>query len=133
LLSFVFVFVFCFAFAFVFVFALRLLFVFAFASRIRIHLRLPIHHCYSHDHSFTKSVIDSLVIDNMNPVSRVERSALIVAAVVHKQNASCVVADGSRARVAAESPLSLLEDDGGGDEADAAGNGAVAESVMADI
>ena len=51
-------------------------------------------------HSFDKSLIETVVQDNINPIEQVERSSLIVAATIHGQPAAELVAPAQAARVA---------------------------------
>ena len=37
-------------------------------------------------HTFTKTLIDTVVQDNVNPIEKVERTQLIMASVVHGEN-----------------------------------------------
>ena len=48
--------------------------------------------------------------DNVNPIEKVERSSLIMAATVHQQPALAMIQDTTRARVMACSPQLFLED-----------------------
>jgi hypothetical protein len=50
-------------------------------------------------HVFDKSIIDTVVQDNVNPVDKLERSLLIVASIVHGQPLSAVVAPGELRRI----------------------------------
>lgn len=42
-------------------------------------------------HCFEKSVFDTLIMDNVNPIERLERSSLIVASVIHEKPAEELV------------------------------------------
>lgn len=42
-------------------------------------------------HCFEKNVINTLVQDNVNPIDKVERSALIVATTIHEKPARALV------------------------------------------
>ena len=55
-------------------------------------------------HCFAKSLIDTLVQDNMNPIEKVERSMLIVASTLHDLPAEKLVAAEVRERVKTYTP-----------------------------
>ena len=56
-------------------------------------------------HTFDKSLIDTVVQDNVNPVVKVERSSLIMAGTVHGCSAEELVAAPQLAKVQAASPM----------------------------
>jgi hypothetical protein len=47
-------------------------------------------------HCFDRSIIDTLVMDNVNPIAKVERSTLIMAATVHERPAAELLARGDQ-------------------------------------
>merc|ERR1740129_373925 len=62
-------------------------------------------------HQFDKSVTETVVQDNVNPVDKVERSMLIMASTVHQVPTAKLLQAGQRARVEDTSPqLFQLED-----------------------
>ncbi|CAE7258025.1 unnamed protein product [Symbiodinium necroappetens] len=61
-------------------------------------------------HCFTKTVMDCAVQDNVNPVERVERSALIMASTIHQQPVKELVNPSNVPRLSAASPQMFLED-----------------------
>lgn len=60
-------------------------------------------------HTFDKSLINTVVQDNVNPICKVERSSLIMAATVHGCETATLLSAGHRARVEAQSPMLFLE------------------------
>jgi hypothetical protein len=50
-------------------------------------------------HCFDRSIIDTLVVDNVNPIAKVERSTLIMAATVHERPAGELVRTDHAERV----------------------------------
>lgn len=56
-------------------------------------------------HCFTKSVTDTVIIDNVNPIEKVERSILIVSQTVHKRSAAELVNESQLSRVQHASPI----------------------------
>jgi len=76
---------------------------------------LPIHKGSLHiivaaTHCFDKTITECVVQDNMNPIERVERSMLIMAATVHRQPASSLICGGQRERVKTSSPMLFIGD-----------------------
>jgi hypothetical protein len=82
-------------------------------------------------HNFTKSLIDTVVQDNVNPIEKVERSALILATTVHDKQPSELIKPEQRERIAAYAARNLFLEEqkhmrslpalpAGGDEAAAA-------------
>lgn len=76
---------------------------------------LPLSHAELHiivaaTHCFDKTVTETVVQDNVNPIAKVERSSLIMASTVHQQPAECLMNESSHARVIADSPQLFLED-----------------------
>ncbi|CAE7604446.1 unnamed protein product [Symbiodinium sp. CCMP2592] len=61
-------------------------------------------------HCFTKTVTDCAVQDNVNPIERVERSALIMASTIHQQPVKELVNQSNVPRLSAASPEMFLED-----------------------
>jgi len=61
-------------------------------------------------HCFTKTVTDCAVQDNVNPIERVERSALIMASTIHQQPVKELVNESNVPRLSAASPQMFLED-----------------------
>ena len=56
-------------------------------------------------HCFDKSLIDTVVQDNINPIEKLERSTLIVASTIHGVPAAEMLKDDQRARVLEYSPM----------------------------
>jgi len=77
---------------------------------------LPVEHASLHilvaaTHQFDKTVTETIVQDNVNPIDKVERSMLIMASTVHQETAAAIIQDGQRARVENTCPkLFELED-----------------------
>eukprot|EP00812_Abedinium_dasypus_P008407 NODE_216_length_1798_cov_434.676420.p1 GENE.NODE_216_length_1798_cov_434.676420~~NODE_216_length_1798_cov_434.676420.p1 ORF type:complete len:500 (+),score=142.24 NODE_216_length_1798_cov_434.676420:3-1502(+) len=70
---------------------------------------LPLHDASLHiviaaTHSFEKSVVDTVIEDNVNPIEKVERSALAMAATVHRQPAAALVQPCHLPRLATSCP-----------------------------
>mmetsp|Transcript_853 Transcript_853/g.1463 ORF Transcript_853/g.1463 Transcript_853/m.1463 type:complete len:201 (+) Transcript_853:3-605(+) len=61
-------------------------------------------------HCFDRTVTDTVVIDNVNPIDKVERSTLIMATTVHQQPAAALIREAQVPRVSATSPMLFLED-----------------------
>jgi len=61
-------------------------------------------------HCFDKTVTETVVQDNVNPIDKVERSTLIMATTVHQLPASALIKDAQVARVSTTSPMLFLED-----------------------
>merc|ERR1712159_75064 len=55
-------------------------------------------------HQFDKSIMQTLVMDNVNPIERVERSTLILGSSVHRVPCSALINPEVRARVSTSSP-----------------------------
>ena len=56
-------------------------------------------------HCFDKSLIDTVVQDNINPIEKLERSTLIVASTIHGVPAATMLKDDQQARVLEYSPM----------------------------
>eukprot|EP00439_Symbiodinium_sp_Y106_P039193 s2043_g4.t2 len=66
---------------------------------------LPLSHAELHiivaaTHCFDKTVTETVVQDNVNPIAKVERSSLIMASTVHQQPAECLMNESCHARAA---------------------------------
>eukprot|EP00932_Pfiesteria_piscicida_P017295 SRR837773.4180.p1 GENE.SRR837773.4180~~SRR837773.4180.p1 ORF type:complete len:572 (+),score=225.50 SRR837773.4180:249-1718(+) len=77
---------------------------------------LPVEHASLHvvvaaTHCFDRTVTETVIQDNANPIEKVERSALIMASTVHRLPAAALLRDAALPRVAASAPALLLEDD----------------------
>ena len=55
-------------------------------------------------HNFDKSLMDTVVQGNVNPIERVERSALIMASTIHERSASDLISEDEKSRVLKHSP-----------------------------
>mmetsp|Transcript_5914 Transcript_5914/g.13976 ORF Transcript_5914/g.13976 Transcript_5914/m.13976 type:complete len:977 (-) Transcript_5914:254-3184(-) len=55
-------------------------------------------------HCFDKTVTETVIQDNMNPIENVERSALIMASTIHQQPVAALVRASHQARLRASSP-----------------------------
>jgi hypothetical protein len=55
-------------------------------------------------HCFDKSLLETVIQDNVNPIEKLERSALIVASAIHGEAATTLLNDDQQARVAVASP-----------------------------
>jgi hypothetical protein len=60
-------------------------------------------------HQFDKSVMQTLVQDNINPIERVERSAFILASCVHRVPIKQLLGDADWGRISSNSPALLVE------------------------
>jgi hypothetical protein len=60
-------------------------------------------------HCFEKNVMDTLVRDNVNPIAKVEHSALIVASRIFGKTAEKLVVESARERIAVQSPMLFLK------------------------
>lgn len=60
-------------------------------------------------HCFDKTLLDTVVQDNVNPIERVEKSVLIMAATVHGQNVSELVTSDSLGRISNAHPLLITD------------------------
>jgi hypothetical protein len=76
---------------------------------------LPMQHATLHvmlaaTHCFDKELLETVVQDNVNPIEKVERSALIMGTTVHRRSAAELLRPDQTARMAALSPLLFLEE-----------------------
>lgn len=63
-------------------------------------------------HCFDKTVTETVVQDNTNPIAKVERSTLIMAGTIHQKPVPALLREGQLERVTASSPMLFLEDEG---------------------
>ena len=68
-----------------------------------------LHIVVSSTHSFEKNVMDTLVRDNVNPIAKIEHSALIVASSIFGRPAGELLVESARERIAAQSPALFLK------------------------
>lgn len=55
-------------------------------------------------HCFDKTLLDTVIQNNVNPIERVERSLMIVATTVHRRPAAELLAEDQRERFLTYSP-----------------------------
>lgn len=55
-------------------------------------------------HCFDKTLLDTVIQGNVNPIEKVERSLMIVASTIHRRSATEILADEQRTRFLAYSP-----------------------------
>ena len=60
-------------------------------------------------HCFDKSLLETVIQDNVNPIEKLERSALIVASAIHGEVATELLNDGQHKRVMSSSPMLFAE------------------------
>lgn len=60
-------------------------------------------------HCFDKTITETVVQDNVNPIDKVERSTLIMASTVHQQPISALIRDAQLPRVQAASPMLFID------------------------
>jgi len=65
-------------------------------------------------HCFAKSLMNTVIQDNINPIEKLERSSLIVASTIHRQAPLDLVADEQVARVGTYSPMLIEQGAAGG-------------------
>lgn len=75
---------------------------------------LPLSHATLHivvaaTHCFDKTVTETVIQENLNPIERVECSSLIMASTVHQQPVAAMIKDSCRARIKLASPQ-LMDD-----------------------
>lgn len=75
--------------------------------------RAALHVVIAATHCFDQTLVETIVQGNVNPLERVERSAVIVATTVHGRPASELLAEDQRARFFAHAP-GLLDEGGEG-------------------
>jgi hypothetical protein len=59
-------------------------------------------------HCFPSTVMNTLVLENVNPIEKIEKSSLIVTATVHQVTPAELLADGQRDRIAQVNPRLIL-------------------------
>lgn len=75
---------------------------------------MPLSHATLHivvaaTHCFDKTVTETVIQENLNPIERVECSSLIMASTVHQQPVAAMIKDSCRARIKLASPQ-LMDD-----------------------
>jgi len=62
-------------------------------------------------HCFDKTLTETIIQDNMNPIDKVERSTLIMATTVHQQPAAALIRESQLPRVGTVSPMLFLQEE----------------------
>ena len=76
---------------------------------------LSIDHCSLHvllafTHCFDKSVMDTVIQDNVNPIEKLEKSTLLVAETIHRRSVKRLIKPEHRERIQLYSPQLFLTD-----------------------
>ena len=67
-------------------------------------------------HCFDKTLVNTIIQDNVNPIEKVERSSLIVASTIHNTTPAALIAPEQLERVATYSPMLIADSDEKDDE-----------------
>jgi len=70
-----------------------------------------LHIVYAATHCFDKTVIETLIHDNVNPIDEVERSTIIMATTAYQQPPSNLIREAQLARVSNASPMLFVDAD----------------------
>jgi len=74
-------------------------------SHASLHIVIAATHC------FDKTVTESAIQDNVNPIEKVERSSLIMASTIHQEPVKALITAGNVERIVAASPRLFLADE----------------------
>src|SRR5947208_1622106 len=74
-------------------------------SLMCVSLFLSLHVVIASTHCFDKTLMNTLIQDNVNPIEKVERSSLIVASTIHHTSPAALIAPEQLERLSTYSPM----------------------------
>eukprot|EP00039_Didymoeca_costata_P025237 m.12678 g.12678 ORF g.12678 m.12678 type:complete len:946 (+) comp4710_c0_seq1:102-2939(+) len=78
-------------------------------SGVMVYDQADLHVVLAATHCFDKTLIDTVIVDNKNPIEKVERSTLIMASTIHNRPSNEMIESSELERVAQFSPKLFLE------------------------